>query len=286
MAKRRRGTRERLKDCMHLNFGFTSVQILWTITFAALLTLLVVLLGRDRARRFPWFTTSVAMVALSLLINRLLYGRLPQIPMAAVSIVLADLSAIAALLVLVEIARSVFGSANRRGWIAGTLAILAAGAVVLGTWGQWPSPKSLTPITLLSSLGMLQLLAQKLGLLNDVMTVGLALLVILLGRRFGSGWRSHAQQIVVGLATASIAQVGVQAIWQIIAEHTRVHSAADYDRVLDLRGKLINGNSTIYAAVIVWWIVCLWIDEPGTAQPVAVEETRPIEIAPAAEPEE
>ncbi len=286
MAKRHRGTRERLKDCMHLNFGFTPVQILWTITFAALLTLLVVLLGRDRARRFPWFTTSVGMVALSLLINRLLYGRLPQIPMATVSIVLADLSAIAALLVLVEIARTVFGSASRRAWIAGTLTLLIAGGVVLGAWGQWPSPKSLTPITLLSALGVLQLLAQKLGLLNDVMTVGLALLVILLGRRFGSGWRSHAQQIVVGLATASIAQVGVQAIWQIIAEHTRVHNATDYDRVLDLRSKLINGNSTIYAAVIVWWIVCLWIDERGTAQPVAVDETAPLEIAPPAASEE
>jgi len=30
---------------MHFNFGFTAVQILWTLTFAALLVLLVVLLG-------------------------------------------------------------------------------------------------------------------------------------------------------------------------------------------------------------------------------------------------
>ena len=42
---------------MHFNFGFTTIQVLWTLTFAALLVLLVVLLGRDRARRYPWFTT-------------------------------------------------------------------------------------------------------------------------------------------------------------------------------------------------------------------------------------
>jgi hypothetical protein len=52
---------------MHFNFGFTAVQILWTLTFAALLVLLVVLLGRDRARRFPWFTASIVLLTLRLL---------------------------------------------------------------------------------------------------------------------------------------------------------------------------------------------------------------------------
>ena len=48
---------------MHFNFDFSTGQILWTLTFAALLVLLVVLLGRDRARRFPWFTASMVMMA-------------------------------------------------------------------------------------------------------------------------------------------------------------------------------------------------------------------------------
>ena len=47
---------------MHFNFDFSATQILWTLTFAALLVLLVVLLGRDRARRFPWFTASIVMM--------------------------------------------------------------------------------------------------------------------------------------------------------------------------------------------------------------------------------
>ena len=41
---------------MHFDFHFTAISVLWTLTFAALLVLLVVLMGRDRARRFPWFT--------------------------------------------------------------------------------------------------------------------------------------------------------------------------------------------------------------------------------------
>ena len=32
-----------------------------------------------------------------------------------------------------------------------------------------------------------------------------------------------------------------------------------------IQGKLLNTNSAIYVIVLIWWIVCLWIDEPGTA---------------------
>ncbi|HZB87090.1 MAG TPA: hypothetical protein VE291_00360 [Terracidiphilus sp.] len=268
---------------MHFNFAFNTIQVLWAITFAALLTLLVVLLGRDRAHRFPWFTASISMVTLSLLVNRLLYGRLAQIPMAVVSIVLSDLTAILALLVLVEMARRVFGKASRRAWMAGTLGLLIAGGIVLGTWGVWPHLKSLKPFTLFTGLGMLQLLAQKLGLLTDVMSIGLALLVVLLGRRFGAGWRSHAQRIVIGLATASISQLAWEAIWQIVAEHTHPHSMDEYQHVLGLKEKLFNGNKTIYAVVIVWWIVCLWINEPENVEPASTAPA--LEEAPAETPQ-
>ena len=57
---------------MHPNFVFTARQILWTLTFAAQLVLLVVLLGRDRARRYPWFTFSIVLFALRLLAEVLL----------------------------------------------------------------------------------------------------------------------------------------------------------------------------------------------------------------------
>ena len=68
---------------MHFDFHFTAISVLWTLTFAALLVLLVVLMGRDRARRFPWFTASIVLVALRLLTNRLLHERLPPLTMGA-----------------------------------------------------------------------------------------------------------------------------------------------------------------------------------------------------------
>ena len=81
--------------------------------------------------------------------------------------------------------------------------------------------------------------------------------------RYGAGWRSHVQRIMIGLSTASLAQMGVQGIWEIIARHTTPHSRAEYEHVLGLRRKLLNTNSAVYLLVLIWWIVCLWIDEPG-----------------------
>ena len=70
--------------------------------------------------------------------------------------------------------------------------------------------KSLAFDTQIAKLATLQLLAVKTGLLVDVLTVTLGLLVVAFGRRYGAGWRSHVQQIMIGLSTASIAQIGAQ----------------------------------------------------------------------------
>lgn len=267
---------------MHLNFGFTTVQVLWTLTFAAVLVLLVVLLGRDRARRFPWFTVSIVLVALRLLASRMLFGRLAPIPLNAILITLADLGVIAGLLVVVELARRAFSLAQRRTWIIFTLALLAVGAAVLATWGPWPSWKTLTADSALAALRFMQLLAQKGDLLLNVLTVELGVLVVLFGRRFKAGWRSHTQQIVIGLSTAAIAELAVQGVWQLIAMKAVPQSEAEYERILGLREHLFNSNSAVYVAVLLWWIACLWIDEPGTA---AAGQTS-AEILPEAAPEE
>ena len=125
---------------MHFNFHFTTVQVLWTLTFASLLVLLVVLLGRDRMRRFPWFTASIALVALRLLATRLLYNRLPQITMGAVFIVMANISALVGILVVVEMARRAFGRVTRRTWILGGLAVLAVGVGRVGSVARCKVP--------------------------------------------------------------------------------------------------------------------------------------------------
>jgi hypothetical protein len=257
---------------MHLNFDFSAVQILWTLTFAAVLVLLVVLLGRDRARVYPLFTASIMLTGLRLLTNRLLYGRMAPIPMNTIFLALSAIASLVSLLVLVELARRAFKGASRKAWIIGTVVLLAVGCVVLRFWGPWPPLKSLTVDSLLAGLRLTQFLTQKLDLLLDVLSIELGLLVVILGRRFAAGFRSHTQQIVIGLSTAALAQTAVRAIWQLIATHAAPTTQAEYERVLGLQEKLYNGSSAVFVIVLIWWITCLWINEPGKAASAAAEE--------------
>lgn len=249
---------------MHFNLHFSTGQVLWTLTFAALLVLLVVLLGRDRVRRYPWFTAAMVIMTLRMLASRLLFGRMAPMVSSTVYLVMADISAIIAVLVVVEVARRAFAGAGRTQWIAATLVLLAVGAVVLWQWGPWPSAKTLFANSAIGYLRLMQLIAQKTDLLADVLIIEVGLLVMFFGRCFKAGWRSHTQQIAIGLSTASIAQLTVRGIWQEIAMHTTVHSQAEYEHVMSLQEKVYNANSVVYLVVLLWWIVCLWMDEPGT----------------------
>jgi hypothetical protein len=292
---------------MHPNSTFSAVQILWTLTFASQLVLLVVLLGRDRAKRFPWFTIAISLTTLRLLALKLLAGRMPALTVDEIFIVMADVSAIVSVLLVIEIGRRAFAPVRRTIWLAGALGVLLPALIVLVAWGPWPPMKSLVAGSFIADLRLMQLGAQKLDILVDLLTVELGLLVILLGRRYGAGWRSHTQRIVIGLSTASLTQLAVQAIWQAIARSAAPHSQAEYDRIMGLRDKMFNANGAIYVAIVIWWIACLWIDEPGAnnaAQPpqnhapkpeyVLTEDAEaaeqaadaePIEIPGAAEPE-
>ena len=104
---------------MHFNFNFSANQILWTLTFAGLLVLLVVLIGRDRVRRYPWFTAAMVMMALRMIASRLLFGRLAPVVSSEIFLVLSDIAAIIALGVVVEMARRAFSGAKRAAWIPG-----------------------------------------------------------------------------------------------------------------------------------------------------------------------
>ena len=255
---------------MHFNFDFTAVQVLWTLTFAALLVLLVVLLGRDRMRLYPWFTLSMALTAVRLLASRMLYGRMAPITMSEIFLTLAVIEALVCILVAVELARRAFTGASRKAWLIGTLILLAAGGAVVYAWSPWPDWKTLTAGGTMGTLRLMQLAAQKMDLLFDVFTIGLCLLAVLFGRRFKAGWRSHTQQILIGLSTASISQMVIRGVWQLIATRAVPHSEAEYQHVIGLQEKLYNANSALFVAVVVWWIVCLWINEPGSA-PAAAE---------------
>jgi hypothetical protein len=276
------------KAKMHPTSHFSAVQILWTFTFAAQLVLLVVLLGRDRIKRFPWFTLGIAMMALRLLASRLLLGRLPSITLSTIFVTMADLSAIVGLLVIVEMARRAFARVPRHIWFAGALAVLLPALIVLAAWGPWPARQTLVAGSLMADLRLMQLGAQKLDMLVDLLTVELGVLVVLLGRRWGSGWRTHVQRIVIGLSTASIGQLAVEGTWQAIALKAVPHSQAEYERIVGLRDKLFNANGLLYIAVLIWWIVVLWMDEkrassdsgniPLTPTPVYVVDPEPASV--------
>jgi hypothetical protein len=111
----------------------------------------------------------------------------------------------------------------------------------------------------------MDLVAEKGNLLASELAIELGLVVVLLGRRFKAGWRSHPQQIVIGLSTAALAQLGLRGTLQAIGTHAHIHTQAEYERVVDLRDKLIHANNVVYLCVLVWWIAWLWIDEPGAA---------------------
>lgn len=289
---------------MHFNFHFSAVQVLWTLTFAALLVLLVVLLGRDRARRYPWFTASILLAALDMLAGRLLFGRLPMLTTNIVVIALGSLEVLAGFLVLVELARKAFKGATRRNWIVGVAALLVLGGVVLAVWKPWLPWQRLVANPRVAALNMLLVFASprdtlwlmegvgKGNLLMNTLAVLLAVLTVAFGRRFHAGWRSHTQQIVLGLSCAAIGWLSAQGTWQFLATTVQIHSREQYERILGLGDKLTNANRTVYLAVLVWWIVCLWFNEPGKTStaaalaqvaPAAEEEAAPQESSAAAE---
>ena len=256
---------------MHPNFIFTARQILWTLTFASQLLLLVVLLGRDRVKRFPVFTISISLYALRLLVEVLLAGRLAMLPFNEILLTLADVASIVSLLVLVEIARRSFGGLRWPFWAGGTAVLVVAAVAIEWVWGPWPVWKDMADFSLLGILRLMQLFAQKAGIFLDLITVGLGLAVVLFGRRFTGGWRTHAQKIAIGLSTVSLSWLAVQRGWQLVARSAHPTSQEEYEHLMDLGSRLVNANKAIYLAVLIWWIFWLWHDENGAGAVAAVE---------------
>lgn len=248
---------------MHLDWHFTQAQVLWILTFAAQLVLLVVLLGRDRARRFPWFTAAIAAMALRLLTSRELFGRVPDITFTAVLIVFADVVAVLGLLVVAELARQAFAGARRSQVLINATGLLMVAAAVLSMWGAWPSWKTLTAGSQLAMLDFLQLFGQKAELLLDVLNLELGLMVILFGRRYNAPWKSHVQRIVLGLFAGSIVRLAAAQIWEHVAKTASPHSRAEAQPILDFHDRLFNASGTVHVLILLWWIACLWKDEAG-----------------------
>jgi hypothetical protein len=186
---------------------------------------------------------------------------------------------LAGVLVVFELARRAFAGASRRAWVVATLVVFAIAAAALVFWGPWPAWKTLIAGGVFAVLRFMELVGQRGDMLTSLLAIELGILVALFGRRFHARWGSHTQQLVLGLSTAAIAQLAVRGIWQAITLKVHVHSQAEYDRVIGLQGKLYNANSVIYLLVIIWWIVCMWLDEPGAVAPAASD---PVHVDPIA----
>jgi hypothetical protein len=248
-----------------MHFPFSLVEVIWTLTFAALLVLLVVLLGRDRVSRYPFFTAAVVMSGLEMLARRLLSDKLPPLTSTKLFLGLADVSVVLTFLVVIELARRAFRGVSRTVWVAGALALVAAAVTTLWRWGPWPARQTLDAHSLLGHLRLMQLAAEKGDLFNYFLFILLALVAILTGRRFHPGWRSHARQILLGYSVAGITQIAVRVAWQKITSLPPPLTQADFDHRMALEMRLLNANSIVFLAVALGWLICLWFDEPGAA---------------------
>jgi hypothetical protein len=259
----------------HFNFDFSTHQIIWTLTLAALLVLLVVLYGRERARRYPWFTAGIALFALQLMAEELLAGRMAVLPLQIVLISLANLSMIVGLLVVVEVARRAFAGLSRSLWLVNAAGLLVVSGGILAAWGPWLPWSRIAANPSVTALNLMLIAAAPKGnllvvfgvdkgnLLVSLLLAETGFLVVLFGRKFKGGWRSHTQMISIGLSTVALSWLAVQGVWAYIVRTAHPASRAEHDQIMSLAGKMVNGYEVIYLAVLVWWIVWLWLDEPG-----------------------
>jgi hypothetical protein len=267
---------------MLANFEFPTRQVLWALTFASQLVLLIVMLGRDRARRYPWFTAAIALYAVRLMAEILLVGRMAPLVLQTIFLSLGDLGVVAGLLVAVEVARRAFAGAPRNLWIANTIGLLIVAGGVLSVWGPWPVWSKLAWGSVLVQLQLMQLVAQKGDTLVQLLTLGVTLMVVLRGGHFKAGWRSHTQSIAIGLLAVAVTWLGVQQTWQIIVRTAHPQNQQAYEHLLNLGNGLMNVNKLVFIAALIWWIVWLWRDEPGTEKPQAAQ---PDEQKPESAPE-
>jgi hypothetical protein len=252
---------------------FTLIEVVWTLTFAALIVLMVVLLGRDRMARYPWFTASIALVLVQMLSRRMLADKLDPLASAKFFLLLGDAGVLISLFVAIELARRAFTAASRAKWLLGTLLVLGVAVGVVAWWGPWPARETLLAHSTLAHLHMLQLIAEKGDLINSLVFIELALLAMVFVRRLRAGWRNHALQILLGFLVASVAQVGVRVVWEFVSKSGPPTSEAEFLRRSTIETRLLAGTNIAYLVVVIAWIACLWIDEPGSGlAPATVTE--------------
>jgi hypothetical protein len=265
---------------MHWN----TEQVLWALVFAAHLVLLVVLLGRDRISRFPWFTTVIALSAVRLLADHLLFGQLTTMAFYWQTYGGTAIDSILGIVVLVELARRIFSSSRTgssltaRNYGTGALLTSVIAGLIVYFWGRpWLTWQQLQSQKAELAILLLALSAMKLQLFVAILTVEVNLLFQVFGKRHGSGWKSHARQIALGLSTNALGLLAVQGITDYIKRTVKLTSREQYDKILHMFGNLDHARFALWLVVLIWWIIWLWREEPVPAGAVAlVEDTSAI----------
>jgi hypothetical protein len=218
--------------------------LLWAASFFGHLALLVVLLVRKRAARFPWFT---ALVVLNILRTIALYAIRRYATKSDYFYSywsLAIVDEIVQLAVIYELARQVFRASGswardmRSGllaWIAGSLALAALMATLA------------PPQTRLK----VQTVIIKGSMFSSVLLTELFLGMIVLSIAAGLPWRTHAARIAQGLGVYSLITVILEAghTWSGLLHETHTYQWLSRARI------------AVYLGCLVYWIVTLWRDD-------------------------
>jgi hypothetical protein len=267
---------------MHWNIE----QILWALVLTAHLVLLIVLLGRDRTGRFPWFTAAITLSTVHLIADHLLHGKLTSLAFYWQTYTAILLESILGICVLIELARRVFSSGKAglilkpKGWIGWIMVTFGVTIGAVWLWGPWPTGKTLTADPKQLPLLLVVLTAMKGQLFLALLTVEVGLLLRIFGKRFGYGWKSHAQQIALGLSTYALGFLVVQGVTDIIKHTIHLTSRDQYEHIVRLFANLDNARFALWFLVLVWWIVWLWRDEPGGTASALVTADIPVLAGP------
>jgi len=256
---------------------FSIEQVLWALLLAAHLILLIALIGRERIARFRWFTAYLTLSAVGLIANHLLHGKLTMVAFYWQNYTLLALQSIVGLFMLAELAKQTFSTgkgpivAKPNFYIGWSAVLIALTAAAVWAWGPWPSLQSLSGNPSQLRLYVVILIGMKGQLGVMILTVLAALVMRMYGPRFGSRWRSHAQQIALGLSTSALAFLAVQAVNDVLSHTLHPKTRDEYAHAVQLVTRMENARTVVWILSLLWILYWIWRDEPGSsAQTTAV----------------